>query len=173
MSEPKNVLILCTGNSARSIMAEAIFNREGGGRWRAFSAGSQPTGEPNPFALRQLRAEGYDTGFARSKSWDEFAGEDAPAMDLVVTVCDSTAEEICPVWPGAPLRAHWGVPDPTAVDGSEEQRRAAFEETYGALHGRIAAFLSLPEEEGDAMLRERGTGIGPMEPNTQPSEDER
>lgn len=141
-----NALILCTGNSARSIMAEAILNREGAGRWRAFSAGSRPTGEPNPFALRQLEAEGYDTGFARSKSWDEFAEDDAPEMDLVVTVCDSAAGETCPLWPGAPARAHWGVPDPAAAEGSEEQRRAAFAEAYAMLHERIAAFLAQSDE---------------------------
>lgn len=156
MSEPKHVLILCTGNSARSIMAEAIFNRRGGGRWRAWSAGSQPTGEPNPFALRQLEAEGYETGFARSKSWDEFAGDDAPKMDLVVTVCDSAAEETCPLWPGAPARAHWGVPGPAAVEGSEEQRRAAFEEAYRALHDRITAFLAQHE---DAPVAERAAAV--------------
>ena len=141
-----NALILCTGNSARSIMAEAILNREGAGRWRAFSAGSRPTGEPNPFALRQLEAEGYDTGFARSKSWDEFAEDDAPEMDLVVTVCDSAAGETCPLWPGAPARAHWGVPDPAAAEGSEEQRRAAFAEAYAMLHERIATFLAQSDE---------------------------
>ena len=173
MSEAKNVLILCTGNSARSIMAEAIMNRAGRGRWRAFSAGSQPTGQPNRFAIERLEAEGYDTGFVRSKSWDEFAGEDAPRMDLVVTVCDSAAAETCPLWPGAPARAHWGVPDPAAAEGSETQRRAAFEEAYRQLHERITAFLALPDDPDDAAIRERAAGLGPVEPSPHPTEDER
>ena len=168
---PRNVLILCTGNSARSIMAEAIVNREGRGRWRAWSAGSDPTGAPNRFALERLEAEGYDSGFARSKSWDEFAGEDAPRMDLVVTVCDAAAEEACPIWPGAPARAHWGVPDPAAAEGSETQRRAAFEEAYRRLHERVAAFLKLPGDADEAAIRERAADVEAGEPTPRPEED--
>lgn len=139
-----NVLFLCTGNSARSILAEAVMNREGAGRFRGFSAGSRPTGAPNPFALVLLRREGIDTGFARSKSWDEFEGEAAPKMDFVFTVCDSAAAEECPYWPGAPMTAHWGLPDPAAVAGSDAEKALAFAETFRALTRRIQAFVALP-----------------------------
>ena len=149
MSKPKNVLFLCTGNSARSILAEAILNRAGAGRFRAFSAGSHPKGVPHPVALRLLASLGYDTGFARSKSWDEFAAPGAPGMDLVITVCDDAAGEVCPVWPGHPATAHWGVPDPAAVDGSEAEQRAAFGEAYERLDRRIGLMLSLPVETFD------------------------
>jgi protein-tyrosine-phosphatase len=146
MNQPKNVLFLCTGNSARSILAEAILNRAGAGRFRAYSAGSHPKGVPHPVALRLLASLGYDTGFARSKSWDEFAGPGSPEMDFVITVCDSATGEVCPVWPGHPATAHWGVPDPAAVDGSEAERQAAFGEAYGRLDRRIGLMLSLPME---------------------------
>lgn len=139
-----NVLFLCTGNSARSILAEAVLNREGNGRFRGFSAGSRPTGAPNPFALALLEREEIDTGFARSKSWDEFAVEGAPKMDFVFTVCDQAAAEECPYWPGAPMTAHWGLPDPAAVEGSDAEKALAFADTYRALTRRIQAFVSLP-----------------------------
>lgn len=149
MSKPKNVLFLCTGNSARSILAEAILNRAGTGRFRAHSAGSQPKAVPHPMALRLLAELGYETGFARSKSWDEFAAPGAPQMDLVITVCDGAAGEVCPTWPGHPATAHWGVPDPAAVDGSEAEQRTAFGEAYQRLDQRIGLMLSLPVERLD------------------------
>lgn len=139
-----NVLFLCTGNSARSILAEAVLNREGAGRFRGFSAGSRPTGAPNPFALALLQREGIDTGFARSKSWDEFAAAGAPKMDFVFTVCDSAAAEECPYWPGKPTTAHWGLPDPAAVEGSDAEKALAFADTFRALTRRIQAFVALP-----------------------------
>lgn len=155
MSDPYNVLFLCTGNSARSILAEAIMNTEGAGRFRAFSAGSRPKGEPHPMAIDLLRGLHHDTGFARSKSWDEFAGEDAPAMDFVFTTCDSAAAEECPFWPGQPMTAHWGVPDPAAVDGSEAVRRQAFADAYRMLRNRITVFISLPIERIDRFSLQR------------------
>ena len=139
-----NSLFLCTGNSARSILAEAIMNRLSGANVRAFSAGSQPKGEVHPMALDLLRQLGYETGSPRSKSWDEFAGPDAPQMDFIFTVCDNAAAETCPLWPGHPATAHWGIPDPAAATGSEAERRAAFADAYGRMHNRISIFLSLP-----------------------------
>ena len=139
-----NVLFLCTGNSARSLMAEAILAREAPGRFRAFSAGSHPRSAPHPYTIDLLKGLTHDTGFARSKSWDEFAAPDAPKMDFVFTVCDKAASEICPVWPGQPMSAHWGVPDPTQVDGSEAEKRVAFTETYRMLRNRISIFTNLP-----------------------------
>ena len=136
----KNVLVLCTGNSARSILGEALLNRLGEGRVRAFSAGSQPKGAVHPQALELLRERGFDTSWARSKSWDEFACADAPAMDMVITVCGSAAAESCPVWPGAPVRAHWGVADPAAVEGREQ--RQAFEITFARLEARVNALMA-------------------------------
>jgi protein-tyrosine-phosphatase len=138
----KNVLFLCTGNSARSILAEAYLNHAGAGRVRAYSAGSRPGGTVNPLAVELLRARGIDPGEPRSKSWDEFAAPGAPRMDLVVTVCDSAAGEACPVWPGAPARAHWGVDDPAAAQGSHERRRAAFAKAFADLKARIDAWLA-------------------------------
>lgn len=155
MTTPLNVLFLCTGNSARSILAEALMNRAGEGKIRAYSAGSRPTGAPNPYALDLLRREGFDTSFARSKSWDEFAGPDAPKMDFVFTVCDSAAAEECPFWPGQPMTAHWGLPDPAAVEGSEVEKALAFAETYRALSRRIGAFTALPLAALDAMSLQR------------------
>ncbi len=150
-----NVLFLCTGNSARSILAEAILQREGGGRFRAFSAGSHPKGEVHPYALDLLQKLGHDTGFARSKSWDEFAEAGAPKMDFVFTVCDDAAAETCPVWPGQPITAHWGVPDPAAAQGSEAEKRLAFAEAYRMLENRIKAFASLPLASLDRMALQR------------------
>jgi protein-tyrosine-phosphatase len=136
---PASVLFLCTGNSARSILAEALLNRDGGGRFRAFSAGSFPKGAVHPMALELLRDKGFPLAGLRSKSWDEFAGAGAPVLDLVITVCDNAAGETCPVWPGHPARAHWGIADPAAVEG--DGQRAAFEETYRLLETRIADLL--------------------------------
>ena len=156
-----NVLFLCTGNSARSILAEAVMNQIGAGRFRGYSAGSRPTGAPNPFALDLLRREGIDTGFARSKSWDEFEGEGAPKMDFVFTVCDSAAAEECPYWPGAPMTAHWGLPDPAAVEGTDAEKALAFAETYRALTRRIQAFTALPLASLDKIaLQSRLKDIG-------------
>ena len=138
----KNVLFLCTGNSARSILAEAYLNAAGKGRYRAFSAGSNPGGKVNPHALSLLKEKAIPAEGARSKSWDEFAGPGAPTMDLVVTVCDNAAGEACPVWPGAPARAHWGVDDPAAVQGSDAEKRAAFEKAFRELKAKIDAYLA-------------------------------
>jgi len=139
-----NILFLCTGNSARSILAEAILNRRGAPTFRGFSAGSRPTGRVNPYALQQLEAAGLPTIGARSKSWEEFAKPGAPKMQFVFTVCDNAAKETCPIWPGQPMTAHWGVPDPAAVDGSPDQITRAFREAFVILDRRIALFLSLP-----------------------------
>lgn len=148
MSDAKhNVLILCTGNSARSILAEAIINREGAGRFQAWSAGSQPKGQPNPFALNLLSELGYDISGLRSKSWDEFAAPGAPRMDVIITVCDNAAGEACPYWPGHPLVAHWGIPDPADVEGTDEQKRAAFQDAYRRLINRVTALVNLPIDQ--------------------------
>ena len=139
-----NVLFLCTHNSARSVIAEAIMNRLGGGRFKGFSAGSQPKGKVNPFAIGLLDRLNYDTGAIRSKSWDEFAAADAPRMDFVFTVCDNAAQETCPVWPGQPMTAHWGVPDPSETKGSDAEIAAAFADTHRMLYQRISIFTNLP-----------------------------
>jgi arsenate reductase len=141
---PYNVLFLCTGNSARSILAEALLNHWGRGKFRAFSAGSFPTGRVNPFALDLLARTGIDAGDARSKSWDEFAAPGAPPLHFVFTVCDNAAGEVCPVWPGQPMTAHWGVADPAAVEGSDLDKALAFRAAFNALEHRIKAFASLP-----------------------------
>jgi protein-tyrosine-phosphatase len=146
----KNVLFLCTGNSARSILAEAYLNSVGKARFAAYSAGSKPGGRVNPFALQLLEENRISTSGARSKSWNEFAVADAPKMDFILTVCDSAAAEACPYWPGHPMTAHWGVPDPAAVEGSDRQKRRAFEEAFSALSRRIDAFLALRHETLDA-----------------------
>jgi arsenate reductase len=159
--QPWNILVLCTGNSARSILAEALFNALGGGRVRAYSAGSRPAGKVNPFALELLEAQGLDTAHLRSKSWDEFAAPGAPELDLVVTVCGNAAGETCPVWPGNFLRAHWGVDDPAAVEGSDDDKRAAFMKAYALLAERILTFLSLSFETMDrAELQQHLDEIG-------------
>lgn len=138
------VLFLCTGNSARSIIAEAIMNRLGAPRFRAFSAGSRPKGQVHPCTLDLLKSLNHTTEGLRSKSWDEFAGPDAPPLDFVFTVCDNAASETCPIWPGQPISAHWGVPDPAVVEGNEAVKRAAFADTYRMMHQRISIFTSLP-----------------------------
>lgn len=139
-----NVLFLCSANSARSIIAEVILNQIGKGRFQAYSAGSMPRGEVHPMTLQVLQGQGYDVSALRSKSWDEFARPDAPQMDFVFTVCDQTAGEVCPVWPGQPLTAHWGVADPVKVEGSEQRRRDAFSLTQNQLLNRLRLFTSLP-----------------------------
>ena len=151
MTEIYNVLFLCTGNSARSILAEAILNHRGRGRFAAYSAGSHPGGKVNPHALRQLELSHLPTEGLRSKSWDEFAKPGAPKMNFVFTVCDNAAQEVCPIWPGQPLTAHWGVPDPAAVEGSMAQVERAFREAFVTLDRRIGLFLSLPMKSLDAL----------------------
>ena len=141
-----NVLFLCTGNSARSILAECVLNRLGHGRFRAYSAGSFPRGSVHPFALDLLRRQNYVVDGLRSKSWDEFAVQNAPRLDFVFTVCDNAAGEVCPIWPGQPMTAHWGLPDPAAVEGSDVERRLAFADTMRMLHNRLGLFVSLPIE---------------------------
>lgn len=143
-----NVLFLCTGNSARSLIAEAILATLGKGRFTAYSAGSQPTGMPNPGAIAILEKHGIDTAFARSKSWDEFAGDDAEDMDVIITVCGNAADESCPLWPGHPMTAHWGVEDPAAVKESQSARDAAFAKTFAQMQRRIDAFIAL-DRSGD------------------------
>lgn len=159
-----NVLFLCTGNSARSIMAEAILNKIGSGKFNAYSAGSQPKGEPHAQTLALLSSLAYDTSKFRSKSWNEFAKPGAPALDFVFTVCDNAAGETCPFWPGQPMTAHWGVPDPAATTGSPAEVALAFKDAYRMLHQRIAIFASLPLNSLDAMsLQAKLKEIGRME----------
>jgi arsenate reductase len=156
-----NVLFLCTANSARSVLAEAALGRIGAGRFRAFSAGSQPRGEVNPHALRCLEREGYDVSGFRSKSWDEFSGPGAPEIDFVVTLCDSAAGESCPVWPGRPITVHWGLPDPAAVEGPDSSREKAFQDAYQVILRRIRMFLELPAfNPHDPACRHRLAEIG-------------
>ena len=138
-----NVLFLCTGNSARSILAEAILNKVGAGRFKAYSAGSQPRGEVNPHALELLKRLDHDISDLRSKPWDEFAAQGSPKLDFVLTVCDTAAGEVCPVWPGPPMTAHWGLPDPAAVEGSPAEIALAFADTYRMLNNRLSAFANL------------------------------
>jgi arsenate reductase len=147
-----NVLFLCTGNSARSIMAEALATQLGNGRFTGFSAGSHPTGKVNPFAIEKLDSIGYPTYGLRSKSWDEFASPQAPRMDFIVTVCDNAAGELCPTWPGRPATAHWGFEDPAAAEGSDDDKRAAFDLVFGQIRQRVAAFVQLPLERMDASV---------------------
>jgi arsenate reductase len=159
MSEPArapyNVLFLCTGNSARSIIAEALLNRLGRGTFKAFSAGSFPKGEVNPHALPIVENLGFDAADFRSKSWDEFAAPGAPRLDFVFTVCDAAAGEVCPIWPGQPISAHWGVPDPAAVEGSETEVALAFAEACRQLRNRIALFIELPHAALDRTSLQR------------------
>lgn len=142
--QPLNVLFLCTGNSARSVIAESILNRLGAGKFRAFSAGSQPAGKINPLALNLLRKTNYDVSGLRSKSWEEFAAPGAPKLDFVFTVCDNAANDVCPIWPGQPMTAHWGLPDPVKAQGTEAERNLAFADTMRMLTQRIGIFVSLP-----------------------------
>lgn len=156
-----NVLFLCTGNSARSIMAEAILNRAGAGRFKAYSAGSTPRGEIHPYAADFLRNQNYALDTLRSKSWDEFSGSDAPVMDFVFTVCDDAAKEVCPVWPGQPMSAHWPVIDPAGVEGNEAEKRFAFAEAFRMIHTRLSIFVSLPIRSLDKLtLKKRLDAIG-------------
>jgi len=160
-----NLLFLCTGNSARSIIAEAILNTVGAGRFRAFSAGSQPKGRVNPNTLTLLRGLGYDVSGFRSKSWEEFARPGAPPLDFIFTVCDNAAGEACPVWPGKPMTAHWGIPDPAEATGTDAQIGQAFSEAYRMLNQRIGIFTSLPISQLDNLtlqnrLREIGRSQG-------------
>lgn len=156
-----NVLFLCTGNSARSIIAECVLNRLGHGRFRAYSAGSFPKGEVHPYAVELLRRQAFDTDELRSKSWNEFAAQGAPQLDFVFTVCDNARGEVCPIWPGQPMTAHWGMPDPAAVEGNEAERRLAFAETLRMLNNRVGAFVNLPLKSLDKLsLQKRIDEIG-------------
>ena len=150
-----NVLFLCTGNSARSILAEALMNHWGRGKFRAFSAGSHPTGTVNPLAMNLLQQAGLPTDVARSKSWDEFAAPAAPEMDFIFTVCDNAAGEVCPIWPGKPMTAHWGLPDPAAVQGPYGEREKAFWTAYRAIEARVKVFASLPVAKLDRLALEQ------------------
>jgi arsenate reductase len=150
-----NILVLCTGNSARSILGEALFNTLGASRFKAYSAGSHPTGTVNPVAIEQVRRLGYPAEGLRSKSWDEFAAPGAPELDFVITVCDKAAGEMCPFWPGQPVTAHWGFPDPAAVEGTDEVKRAAFTQTLHQMRNRVQLFLSLPLGTLDRMAIEK------------------
>jgi arsenate reductase len=160
----KNVLFLCTGNSARSIIAEAVLARVGAGRFNAFSAGSMPNGKVHPFALDLLKLQNFPTDTLRSKSWDEFAVPDAPVMDFVFTVCDNARDEACPVWPGQPVTAHWGIPDPATVDGSEAVKRDAFAQTMRDMTRRVSLLVNLPLDRLDNLsLQARLDNIGRTE----------
>jgi len=163
MDKVYNVLVLCTGNSARSIMAEGLINVLGKGRFKAYSAGSHPTGVVNPYAIELLRSIGYPTETLRSKSWDEFSAPGAPVMDFVFTVCDKAAGETCPYWPGHPLTAHWGFEDPAAAQGSDEEKREVFQAIFRQIMCRVRAFVSLPLDKLDeAAIKQEITAIGKM-----------
>ena len=160
-TRPFRVLFLCTGNSARSVLAEAALNKLGGGRFAAFSAGSMPTGRINPFTIEVLEKHGYCVDHLRSKSWDEFARADAPEMDLIITVCDNAAGEVCPIWPGHPSAAHWGFEDPAAYVGPDDEKRARFEKIYQQIHRRMGELAALPGEIlGSVALREKLKAMG-------------
>ena len=162
-----NVLFLCTGNTARSIMAEGILRKDGAGRFNAFSAGSQPKGVVSPYALKTLAAYGYPAGDFRSKNWDEYAAPGAPKMDFVFTVCDNAAGEVCPIWPGQPMTAHWGIEDPAAIEGADIEKQRAFNEAFRYLRNRILAFTSLPLRSISKLaLSTRLREIGGMEGST-------
>jgi arsenate reductase len=157
----QQVLFMCTGNSARSIIAEAILNRVGAGRFKAFSAGSHPRGEIHPFAVQLLKSLNHDTSSLRSKDWNEFAEPGAPVLDFAFTLCDEAAAEACPVWPGQPMTAHWGLPDPAAVEGTKAEKHLAFADTYRMLNNRISIFISLPMTSLDKLaLQKRLDEIG-------------
>ncbi|MCG8057307.1 MAG: arsenate reductase ArsC [Candidatus Thiodiazotropha endolucinida] len=162
-----NVLFLCTGNSARSIFAESLINRFGRGKFRGFSAGSHPRGEVNPFTILELKRNNYIVDDLRSKDWSEFSAEDAPEMDFVFSVCDKAAAEMCPVWPGQPMTAHWGIKDPAAVEGSEIEKKAAFVKAFNELQNRISIFVNLPITSLDKLkLQEQLDLIGNSTPKT-------
>jgi len=164
-----NVLFLCTGNTARSVLAESIMRRDGAGRFRSFSAGSQPKGQVNPFALKVLQAANYPIDGVRSKSWLEFAAPNAPVMDFVFTVCDSAAGEACPVWPGQPMTAHWGIEDPAAVQGTDLEKEAAFVAAFRYLKNRISIFMNLPLRSIDSLsLGAKLREIGKLEGSSNP-----
>jgi protein-tyrosine-phosphatase len=166
-----NVLFLCTGNSARSVIAESVLRKDGKGRFRSFSAGSEPKGQINPFALKVLEKFGYPTDGMRSKSWMEFAAPDAPTMDFIFTVCDSAAGESCPIWPGHPTTEHWGIEDPAAVEGTDLEKEAAFEFALRYLKHRIAEFTNLPLHGIDKLaLVDRLREIGRLDGATQPQQ---
>jgi len=159
-----NVLFLCTHNSARSVIAECIINRVGMGKFRGFSAGSSPRGQINRYALDLLRNQNYDISTLRSKSWDDFAEPGAPQMDFVFTVCDDAANEVCPIWPGQPMTAHWGLPDPSVAEGSEAEKRYAFAETHRMLYQRIGIFVNLPLASLDKLaVQKRLDDIGQVQ----------
>lgn len=155
IDRPFNVLFLCTHNSARSIIAECVMNRVGSGKFVAYSAGSHPSGRVHPYALDLARQLNYDTSGLRSKSWEEFAQPGAPKLDFVITVCDDAADEVCPVWPGQPMSAHWGLADPSRVEGTEAERRLAFSDTHRMLHQRCSIFASLPIASLDRLSLQR------------------
>ena len=160
-NKPYNVLVLCTGNSARSILGEVLFNVLGKGRFIAHSAGSHPVGRVNPFALELLQQQGHGIAGLRSKSWDEFTAPGAPGLDFIFTVCNNAAGEACPVWPGKPAIAHWGIPDPAGVEGGDEAKRAAFKTAYGQMARRVQLFMSLPIESLDKLtLKQKLAEIG-------------
>ena len=167
-----NVLFLCTGNSARSVMAEAVLNRLGssgahGGRFKGYSAGSHPTGRVHPYALDLLQRLNHPTGELRSKGWDEFAEPGAPQMDFVFTVCDNAAGEVCPIWPGQPMTAHWPFQDPAAFEGTEAEKRQLFADVYGQIHNRVAIFVNLPISALDRLsLQKRLTEMGSRQPES-------
>lgn len=162
-----NILVLCTGNSARSIMAEALINILGEGRFRAYSAGSHPTGKVNPFAIEKLKSIGYPTANLRSKSWDEFTQPDAPHMDFIITVCDNAAGEICPIWPGRPISAHWGFEDPAAVEGSGDEKRRAFDVTFQNIKNRVRMLMNPALWELDEMdIKRELINIGHTDPTS-------
>jgi arsenate reductase (thioredoxin) len=166
MSRPLNVLFLCTGNSARSILGEVLLNHWSKGRFRAYSAGSFPKDQVNPLTLELLRSMKLPTDGLRAKSWSEFAKPDAPKMDFVFTVCDQAASEPCPIWPGQPITAHWGVPDPASVEGTEAQEIAAFRDAYNRLDARIKLFLALPFDKLDRLaLKREADRIGRLRPD--------
>jgi arsenate reductase len=154
-AQPLNVLFLCTHNSARSVLAEVLLNKMGQGRFRAYSAGSHPSGRINPFALELLERNRLPTEGLRSKSWDEFAVSGAPPLDFVFTVCDQAAGEVCPIWPGQPMSAHWGIEDPAAVQGTDDEKRKAFFRAYNQLQNRLSIFVSLPLEKLDRLALKR------------------
>lgn len=169
-----NVLFLCAGNAARSIMAEAILNRWGGGKFHAFSAGSNPRGEVHPYTLDLLRQQNFDPELVRSKSWDEFRGEETPKFDFVFTLCDVTAAEDCPIWPGQPMTAHWGIPDPMAATGTEVERRLAFADAFRMLNNRISIFVNLPLARLDHLsLQTRLDDIGRTDDGAQNPQSDR